>query len=324
MSSQHTATQNASKTRFTRRLRFAFCGALVAIFGLGGAPSSLEAAQSRVVMKDGRLYVGGVFPTQSVLAIPNQKQERESAPVKSEKIVVIDDELRRIYVSKGNILDLAPDESGTALEVFKIPQRVCNDPSKRIGILGYYRATSEFDEFGRRAILASGQTIVQGITEIAPTYVRVQGLTHNVDSRLSPHSIPRKTLSALVKKRIDPTVLDDRLRVYQFYVHATLYEQAAEELQEIIDDFQNDEANDARLDVALRLIKQLAAQRLIDELELRRAAGQHRKVKELLDSFEADRVSPEKIQAIRRMLRQYEDEAKRRAHIVERVQTLAD
>ena len=323
MPSQHNSTQNASKTRFTR-LRFVFCGALVATFGLVCAPSSLEAAQSRVVMKDGRLYIGGVFPTATVLETPNPKKERDSSPIKSEKIVVLDDELRRIYVPKGNILDLTPDESGTALEVFKIPQRVCNDPSKRVGILGYYRATSEFDEFGRRTILASGQTIVQGITEIAPTYVRVQGLTHNVDSRLSPHSIPRKTLSALVKKRIDPTVLDDRLRVYQFYVQATLYEQAAEELQEIIDDFQNDEANDARLDVALRLIKQLAAQRLINELELRRAAGQHRKVKELLDSFEADRVSPEKIQAIRRMSRQYEDEEKRRAHIVERVQTLAD
>lgn len=159
MSSQHTATQNASKTRFTR-LRFAFCGALVATFGLVGASPSLEAAQSRVVMKDGRLFVGGVFPTQSVLELPNTKQERESSPVKSEKIVVLDDELRRIYIPKGNILDVAPDESGTALEVFKIPQRVCNDPSKRIGILGYYRATSEFDEFGRRTILASASETI--------------------------------------------------------------------------------------------------------------------------------------------------------------------
>ena len=154
MPSQHNSTQNASKTRFTR-LRFVFCGALVATFGLVCAPSSLEAAQSRVVMKDGRLYIGGVFPTATVLETPNPKKERDSSPIKSEKIVVLDDELRRIYVPKGNILDLTPDESGTALEVFKVPQRVCNDPSKRVGILGYYRATSEFDEFGRRTILAS-------------------------------------------------------------------------------------------------------------------------------------------------------------------------
>lgn len=316
MSSQPTFPRNA--------VRSVFCVALVAAFGLVCAPRSLEAAQSRVVLKDGRLLIGGVFPTKSVLEIPDTKPERASAPIKTEKIVVVDDELRRIYIPKGNVLDLTPDESGTALEVFKIPQRVCNDPSKRVGILGYYRATSEFDEFGRRTILASGQTIVQGITEIAPTYVRVQGLTHNVDSRLSPNSIPRKTLTALVKKRIDPTLLEDRLRVYQFYVQASLYEQAAEELQEIIDDFQDDEANDSRLAVALRLIKQLAAERLIAELELRRNAGQHRKVKELLESFEADRVSPEKIQAIRRMRRQYDEEDKRRERVAGRVQELAD
>lgn len=316
MSSQPTFSRNA--------VRSVFCVALVATFGLVCAPRSLEAAQSRVVLKDGRLLIGGVFPTKSVLEIPDTKPERASAPIKTEKIVVVDDELRRIYIPKGNVLDLTPDESGTALEVFKIPQRVCNDPSKRVGILGYYRATSEFDEFGRRTILASGQTIVQGITEIAPTYVRVQGLTHNVDSRLSPNSIPRKTLTALVKKRIDPTLLEDRLRVYQFYVQASLYEQAAEELQEIIDDFQDDETNDSRLAVALRLIKQLAAERLIAELELRRNAGQHRKVKELLESFEADRVSPEKIQAIRRMRRQYDEENKRRERVAGRVQELAD
>lgn len=316
MSSQPTFSRNA--------VRSVFCVALVATFGLVCAPRSLEAAQSRVVLKDGRLLIGGVFPTKSVLEIPDTKPERASAPIKTEKIVVVDDELRRIYIPKGNVLDLTPDESGTALEVFKIPQRVCNDPSKRVGILGYYRATSEFDEFGRRTILASGQTIVQGITEIAPTYVRVQGLTHNVDSRLSPNSIPRKTLTALVKKRIDPTLLEDRLRVYQFYVQASLYEQAAEELQEIIDDFQDDETNDSRLAVALRLIKQLAAERLIAELELRRNAGQHRKVKELLESFEADRVSPEKIQAIRRMRRQYDEEDKRRERVAGRVQELAD
>ncbi len=316
MSSQPTFARNA--------VRAVFRLALVATFGLVCAPRSLDAAQSRVVMKDGRVLLGGVFPTQSVHELPHSKPDNKFSPVKTEKIVAIDDELRRIYVPKGNILDLVPDESGTALEVFKIPQRVCNDPAKRVAILGHYRATSDFDEFGRRTILASGHTIVQGITEVAPTYVRVQGLTHNLDSRLSPRSIPRQTLSALVKKRIDPTLLEDRLRVYQFYVQAALYEQAAEELQEIIDDFQDDETNDARLDVALRLIKQLAAQRLIDELELRRASGQHRKVKELLAAFEADRVSPEKIQAIRRMRRQYEEEDKRREHIAERVQTLAE
>ncbi len=285
--------------------------------------STAEAAQTRVVMRDGRLYVGEIFPTKSVVESTETKKERDSAPVQSEKILVVDDQLRRIYIPKNSAADLVLDDSANALEVFKIRQRVDSNPNERVAALGAYRAVSDFDEFGRRTILASGVPIVQGITEIAPTYVRVQGLTHNLDMRLSPHSLPRKTLTALIKKQIDPNSLDDRLRIYQFYVQASLYEQAAEELQEIVDDFQGEE-DVAKLEVALRLIKQLAAERLLNELELRRASGQHKKVKELLESFEADRVSPEKIQAIRRMRREYEEEDKKRARILERLGQLLE
>lgn len=288
-----------------------------------GADNNADAAQTRVLMKDGRIYTGLIFPTQSVVESVDSKKERDSSPIKSEKIIVIDDQLRRIYIPKNNAADMTLDDSGSALEVFKIKQRVDDGPVNKIATLGSYRALGDFDEFGRRTIMASGLPIVQGITEIAPTYVRVQGITHNLDMRLSPHSIPRSTLSALIKKNIDPKSLDERLRVYQFYVQASLYEQAAEELQEIVDEFQGEEEA-SKLDVALRLIKQLSAERLIDELELRRNAGQHKKVKELLTAFESDRVSPEKIQAIRKMRRQYDEEDRKRADLIKRFDELVE
>ena len=285
------------------------------------ASANLQAAQTRVVMKDGRLYIGEIFRTRSVVETTESKKERDSSPVQSEKIVAIDDQLRRIYVPKNAIADLILDDSTSAMETFKIKQRVDENPNDRIAILGSYRATSDFDEFGRRTIIASGVPIAQGITEIAPTYVRVQGLTSNLDMRLSPHTLPRATLTALIKKQIDPKSLDDRLRIYQFYVQASLYEQAIEELKEIVDDFQSDEEA-TKLDSALRLIKQLAAERLLGELELRRNSGQHKKVRELLAAFEADRVSPEKIQAIRRMRRQCEEEDEERSRVLGRLQEL--
>ena len=288
------------------------------------AAQTCRAAQTRVVMKDGRLFIGSIFPTKSVAETSEQRVERDSSPVQTEKILAVDDQLRRIYIPKNNVADLIPDEAGSAFEVFKIPQRVCEAPSRRIASLGSWRASSDFDKFGRRTIVAGGVPIVQGITEIAPTFIRVQGLTHMLDMRLSPYVVPRETLSALMKSQVDANSLEDRLRVYQFYVQAALYEQAAEELQEIIDDFQNVEENGARLDVALRLVKQMAAERLVNELELRRAAGQHRKVRELLESFDADRVSPEKIQAIRRLRRECEAEDAKRAHIVERLKALLE
>ncbi|MDO5309183.1 MAG: hypothetical protein Q4G03_06785 [Planctomycetia bacterium] len=283
-----------------------------------------HAAQTRVIMKDGQIYVGSIYMTKSVVESNEGKKERASSQVQTEKILVVDDQLRRIYVPKNNIIDITPDESGAGLEVFHIPQRVNDSPVKRVAALGSYRANGDFDQFGRRVIVTGGEQIVQGITEIAPTYVRVQGLTHNMDMRLSPHAIPRKTITALIKRQIQAESLEDRLRVYQYYVQASLYEQAVEELQEIVNDFQDDEENAARLEVALRLIKQTAAQRLLDELELRRASGQHKKVKALLTSFEEDRVSPEKIQAIRRMRREYQALDEQRARILQRIDELLE
>ncbi|MGI6401525.1 MAG: hypothetical protein ACOX0A_05365 [Thermoguttaceae bacterium] len=307
-----------------RRRKYAetLCCLLAAVFVMASTPCG--AAQTRVVMKDGRLYIGSIFPTKSVVETSEKTVERDSSPVQSEKILAIDDQLRRIYVPKNNVANLILDDSSSALEVFKIQQRVSTNPMKRIASLGSWRAVDDFDRFGRRTIIAGGIPIVQGITEIAPTYIRVQGLTHTIDMRLSPYVVPRETLTALIKNQIDATSLEDRLRIYQFYVQAALYEQAAEELQEIVDEFQEEDENGARLDVALRLIKQMAADRLINELELRRAAGQHKKVRELLESFEIDRVSPEKIQAIRRMRREYEAEDAKRAHILGRLRELVE
>ena len=248
-----------------KRQRYAF--ALIAIFTTAALWAGIQvcrAAETRVVMKDGRLFIGSIFPTKSVAETSEQRVERDSSPVQSDKILAVDDQLRRIYIPKNNVADLIPDVSGSSFEVFKIPQRVCETPSKRVAALGAWRASSDFDQFGRRTIVAGGIPIVQGITEIAPTYIRVQGLTHTLDMRLSPYVVPRATLSALIKNHIDAKSLEDRLRVYQFYVQAALYEQAAEELQEIIDDFQNVEENGARLDVALRLVKQMAAERLVN------------------------------------------------------------
>ncbi len=322
MSSQEVTFSSSSLSR----RRFIQLGVLTfaaATTGIVGVSNVAQGAQTRVVMKDGRMFVGSIFPAKSVVETTEGKKEKDSAPVQSEKILAIDDQLRRIFIPKNNAVDLVLDDSSAALEVFKLHQRVNENPNARIATLGSYRAGS-FDEFGRRVITSSGIQIVQGITEIAPTYVRVQGLTHNIDMRISPHALPRATLSSLIKKHINATSLDERLRVYQFYVQATLYEQAAEELQEIINDFQDKEGNDAKLDVALRLIKQLAAERLLDELSLRQASGQHKRVRTLLSSFESDRVSPEKIQAIRRMKRECEDEDKKREHILTRLSELLD
>lgn len=274
----------------------------------------LFGATSQVILKDGRILTGAISPMRSVAEISGERKKESG--IQSEKILLIDDQLRRIYIPKNSVRDILPDELTPSYEVFRLPQKADQNPAHKIITLGPYRSTTPFDLFGRRTILVGGNPIVQGISEIAPHYIRVPSMNYNLDMRISPHSIPRKTLSALIRKNIRQDSLDDRLRIYQYYVQAELYEQAAEELQEIISDFEGKDSNEERLKIGLQMIRQLAAKRLLDELDLRRRAGQYRKVKDLLQTFESQGISQEKIQAIRRMLLKYEEEDKLRERIL--------
>ncbi len=257
----------------------------------------------------------------SVAEKPMDKTKEKG--VQSQKIIVVDDQLRRIYLPKNTIRDIQPDELTPSYEVFRLHQRVDGIPTHEILVLGSYRTMTPFDSFGRRIILAGGRPIVQGITEITPGYIRVQGINLNMDMRISPHSIPRKNLTELIKKTIKTDSLDDRLRVYQYYVQAELYEQAVEELQEIITDFQEKNTNEDRLKVGLQMIRQLAAQRLIQELELRQQGGQYRRVRSLLATFESQGISNEKIQTIRRMISKDEENQATKKKIIDQLKIFA-
>ncbi|MDO4587126.1 MAG: hypothetical protein Q4C95_07500 [Planctomycetia bacterium] len=279
------------------------------------------AAQTLVVMKDGRIIPGAIYPMHSVAEQPN-KQGKKTDDI--ERIIAIDDQLRRIYVPKNNIRDFLPDEIGASLEIFRIPQKI-NNSGPEIAVLDFYRPSEPFDDFGRRVLNAGGNSLVQAITEITPQYVRVQGVNLKIDMRMSPHSIPRTTLTNLIKRNINPDNLDERLRVYQFYVQAELFEQAEEELSEIIHDFQDQEATEARLDVGLRLINQLRAERLVKELELRQNSGQYRKVEKLLIAFTEQNTASERARTFQTMLRTYTDEyPQKREDLINQLRSLAE
>ncbi|MDO5581653.1 MAG: hypothetical protein Q4G69_11035 [Planctomycetia bacterium] len=291
---------------------------LLVLIGFCIRSISLYGATSQVIMKDGRILTGAISPMRSVAEMAGDKKKESG--IQSEKILLIDDQLRRIYIPKNSVRDILPDELTPSYEIFRLPQRPDLNPAHQIITLGPYRSTTAFDSFGRRTIMVGGQPIVQGISEIAPHYVRVPSMNYNLDMRISPHSIPRKILSSLIRKNIRQDSLDDRLRIYQYYVQAELYEQAAEELQEIITDFEGKGAGEDRLKIGLQMIRQLAAKRLLEELDLRRQAGQYRKVKDLLLTFESQGISQEKIQAVRRMLLKYEEEGKQKQHIISSLQ----
>ncbi|MBO7724958.1 MAG: hypothetical protein J6S40_00680 [Thermoguttaceae bacterium] len=281
-----------------------------------------DAASSRVTMKDGRVLTGEIAPIESVAVNPNNRKSGGDQTV--EKIVVIDDQLRLIYVPKNLILDIAQDDLGASAEIFRFRQPIFRSSSQAAVSLGAYKTTEPFDPFGRRTIYFNGTPLIQGITEIAPGYVRAQGINMGIDMRFSPHSFRRDFLSSMIRKAIDPESLSDRLRIYLFYTQAELFEEAAAELEEIIRDFKDKPENTEQLDAGLRMIRQLSATRLVDELKLRRDAGQHRNVRSLIEEFSNENISTDLTQSVRALARQYDEEDEKKGRILDELRRMTD
>lgn len=281
-----------------------------------------KAASSRVTMKDGRILTGEIAPIESVAVNPNSRKASGENTI--EKIVVIDDQLRLTYVPKNLILDIAQDDLDASAEVFKLRQPIFRSSSQAAISLGAYKTSEPFDQFGRRTIYFNGTPLIQGITEIAPGYVRAQGINMGIDMRFSPHSFRRDFLTSMIRKTIDPSSLSDRLRIYLFYTQAELFEEAAAELEEIINDFKSEPENTEQLDAGLRMIRQLSATRLVDELRLRRDAGQHRNVHALIKAFSGENISADLTQSVRSLAREYIEEDEKEERILSELHRMAD
>ncbi len=281
-----------------------------------------KAASSRVTMKDGRILTGEIAPIESVAVNPNSRKASGENTI--EKIVVTDDQLRLPYVPKNLILDIAQDDLDASAEVFKLRQPIFRSSSQAAISLGAYKTSEPFDQFGRRTIYFNGTPLIQGITEIAPGYVRAQGINMGIDMRFSPHSFRRDFLTSMIRKTIDPSSLSDRLRIYLFYTQAELFEEAAAELEEIINDFKSEPENTEQLDAGLRMIRQLSATRLVDELRLRRDAGQHRNVHALIKAFSGENISADLTQSVRSLAREYIEEDEKEERILSELHRMAD
>lgn len=201
-------------------------------------------------------------------------------------IYVVDDGLRRTYFSKYQLENFRPDVE--FLEQIKIkPFPGVAQSTKSIGMIAMAPwPPSPFDEWGRRTypiLTPKGRIDVdQGVTRINPIYTSLQSLqTENAivwDMRLATSSIPLPTLRRILGKHLNMEDLDDRLRLVRLLLQSTRYPEAEEELREVIAKFPEQEP----LKEQLREIARLGARQKLDEVLLRREAGQHRLVRDLV------------------------------------------
>lgn len=256
------------------------------------------ATADHVDLADGRSYEGR-FAVLAGVATPPDDTAADSG--RAAPVLMCDDQLRRTFISKRQVKAVVPGPPMT-WERIRIPQRVPEN-GRRISGIGGILGSTEFDPFGRRVLslaTAMGRIdVVQGITEITPLWVAVEGITTDqpiiLDMRLATSSIPRETLRQVIERQIDKADADARLQIVRLLLQAERYRDAQAELQAVIDEF----PGLANLEEERRRLAVLASQQALGELRLRGRAGQDRLAMQLLEAFPATDGTGEILEEVR-------------------------
>ncbi len=302
---------------------------LCACIGLAGtilAVLSARAEEVEVTLDDGRILTGVIGEVSAVGEDPS------NSTLRPKQILVVHNGLSRTFVPEKRVrqqrlLPNSPDDS------ISIPQRVDKDGAHIL--LGEIGGVQPFDPYGRRLISMqrNGDVahIVQGITKITPRYAVVEALEQRSatggdfkwEMRMATSAIPRETLRAIFATYLDFSKLDDRLALVRLYVKAERYDEARQELDAIIKEHPDLSDDDrANLATQLRTLKQLAARQILDEMQLRRDAGQFALVDRLLANFPKQDVAGETLQAVNKMLSDLESQKGAAAQALARLDDL--
>lgn len=290
---------------------------LVALYVTFACLGSQLAWGATITLKDGRVLKGNLAKVASLA----ENAKGPVAPGMVRPILLVDNGLERTFIATSQVanIDQAAVEN---IERVKIDQPVA-DVGPVIGRVGPIVRIKDFDKFGRRIfsmMTEKGQLdVIQGITEITPIYTKVEGLScsrpYIWDMRIATSSIPRDTLRAVLARQLNAEDLQQRFQLVRLMLQSDRYKEAQEELEAIMKDFPGHK----ELEPEIRALQQLHSRRLIDEVNMRRAAGQHRLAFMLLQQFPKKNVAGETLQQVREILREYTDMQKQGADLLARL-----
>ncbi len=263
----------------------------------------------KIRLKDGRILEGKTLAITGVADNPIQSSGG-GGETKSTPILLIDDDLRRVFVPK---LSLASVISQAPQPMVRIDLSKWQNVARSggtIGSVGPSIKIDPFDKFGRRIYEMRTRdgplSIVQGITELTPRYAKVEGLRGQPrpivwDMRLATSSIPKDVLAKILANAISKDDPQEWMQIVSFYLQAELYGYAQRELEQLIRRFPEKK----NLQAEVKRLRQFWAQRLLKDLELRRAAGQHKLVDRMLEKFPDEGVASETLQQVRETIEKY-------------------
>ncbi len=286
-----------------------FCALLCAC--LAAAPSVARA--EKVYLNDGRVLDGRFVRIEGVAVDPLNPTASQFV---SKPILMCDDDLRRTMIPWRTVskVDPAPPPRW---ETFKLEQPVAQN-GLPVATIGPIVRLEKFDDFGHRIFaMQTNQgiaNVIQGLTEITPLWSRVESLDSNAakaylwDMRIATNSIPRDQLTKILLKQIDPHNVDQRLKLVRFYMQAERFPDAAVELQQVITDF----PAMAGLEEQAKAIRQLGADRVLQEVEIRHKASQFGVAYGMLLRFPPTGISGTTLQAVREKIEAYRTAQQRR------------
>ena len=273
----------------------------------------------QVTLKDGRVLQGRFAQLPGVAINPLDAAAASKDPVGALLILLCDNDLTRVMVPERQVRPGSVVAEPNIIERIKIKQPVAT-AGPRVASVGPIIELTDFDEFGRRVFsmnTSKGRVdVIQGITEITPIWTKVEALKGERpfiwDMRVATSSIPRETLNRILHKQINKKDKDQRLRIVMLYMQAERYQDAKAELTQVIADF----PNLADLKNVVQDVQRLSTTRLLRELDMRREAGQHRMVFNLLRSFPSENASDETLVEVRQKLEEYSATWKRAGELV--------
>ena len=284
------------------------------VVGIWAGLLSAPLTQAAVYTLKNGMQIEGVPGKIASLASDPLKPKGNQGEVPTKLILFADDGIRRTFFSTYQLRSAVPSQQ-VNLEKIEIRQRVAKS-GRRIASIGAILRVTPFDQYGRRVFTIKSARgpidVLQGITEITPTYTKVEGLIAKdsfvCETRIATSSIPAATLSQVLKRQLDMSKPGDRLRIVRLYMQGQRYQDAMVELEAAIKQF----PGLSNLTDQVKQLRQRLAERLIREIEFRRDAGQHEQVYAWLNNFPDEGVAVETLLKVRDMIKQYDQQNERR------------
>ena len=301
-------------------LRFAWSFALG--LGLCILLAPVQVCGDIITLQNGLQYQGSLGLIAEIGEDPTNPK-LTAGGIRVTKIVLVDDELRRTFVSK-NMLRSTKVEPPARQVAITLDKRVA-DNGRRIAGVGPILGITPFDELGNRIFSFNTPQrridVVQGITKITPDFTVIKGLLvrnpYVWTMKIATSSIPQESLSKIFETQVDQTNANARLDVVSLYIQAGRDKDAEAELERIIEDFPD--LKDFKRQKTI--LRQRIADRAIREIDHRRDAGQHQRAYFLLENFPSEGIAGETLLKVKERTEAYQALKDQYTLVIERLET---